>query len=91
MTMYEVEARPFVAKLRATPTGDDERVDGDADSSVYGPVEIVWYPDRLRITALGAGSASRIETCLGGCGQDVVFELRLPSLDELASRVPGAD
>jgi hypothetical protein len=91
MTTYEVEATPFVAKLRATPAGEGELVSGDADSSVYGPVEIVWYPDRLTITAVGAGAASLIDTCLCGCGQDVVFELRLPGLDELANRLPGAD
>lgn len=95
MTTYEMEAKPsnaaYVAKLRSTPTGEEEHVAGGADSSVYGPVEIVWYPDRLTITALGAGPASMIETSLSGDGRDVVFELRLPSLDELGDFVPGAD
>ncbi len=62
---------------------------GEESASVYGPVEIVWYPDRLKITALGAGPASITEWYFDG--NDIVVELRPPSLDELPERVPGAD
>lgn len=74
----------------ARPAGEITLRPGDGDASAYGPVEIAWYPDRLRITALGAGRASITED-LTGEGQDVVIEIRPPSLDELPETVPGAD
>jgi hypothetical protein len=46
----------------------------------------------VRITALNVGPASITETYLDGdASRDVVFEIRLPSLDELIETVPGAD
>lgn len=68
------------AKVRVAPD--------DGDDSVYGPVEIAWYPDHLEVTALGAGRASVSDAC---CGEDVTIEIRPPSLDELVETVPGAD
>jgi hypothetical protein len=96
MTTLELQARrpsaPCVAKVRATPAGVTELVPADADASAYGPVEIAWYADRLVITAVHAGPASITETHPGGeAAQDVVVEIRLPSLDELTETVPGAD
>ena len=81
-----------VARLRATPSGDVELAPGEDLESVYGPVEIAWYRDRLRIKILGGGPAS-IATVRseGEAAQDVVFELRLPNLEELPDAVPGAD
>ena len=82
----------YVARVTSTPAGAIELVPGDEDASAYGPVEIAWYPDRLKITALNAGPASITRSYLsGGATQDVVVEIRLPSLDELAETVPGAD
>lgn len=81
-----------VARVRAAPSGEIELVPGDESASVYGPVEIAWYPDRLRVTALGAGQASITDVYAGGeAAQDVVLEIRLPRLDELTETVPGAD
>jgi len=81
-----------VARLRATPSGDVELVPGDAVASVYGPVEIAWHRELLSVRVLGAGPASIASVrSEGAAGQDVVFELRLPSLDELPELVPGAD
>lgn len=96
MATRELQSRPsnatYVAKVRSTPAGEIEHVPGDADASVYGPVEIAWYPDRLKITALGAGPAFITEAYLSGeAAQDVIIEIRLPSLDELPEMVPGAD
>ncbi|HVP75900.1 MAG TPA: hypothetical protein VMS63_07750 [Gaiellaceae bacterium] len=79
------------AKVRVTPAGEIEVVRGNEDASLYGPVEIAWYPDRLEITALGAGRASIAEGHLTGEGQDFIIEIRPPSLDELMETVPGAD
>ena len=81
----------YVAMLRSTPGGEIKLVPGDEDASVYGPVEIVWYPDHLRITALDAGPASIAESYLSSEGQDVIIEIRPPSLDEMMDLVPGAD
>ena len=81
----------YTAKVTSTPAGEIKLVPGDADASVYGPVEIAWYPDRLEITALGAGRASITEAYLSDEGQDVVIEIRPPGLDELMETVPGAD
>jgi hypothetical protein len=80
-----------IAKVRVTPAGETEVVPGDVDASVYGPVEIAWYADRLKITALGAGRASMIDEYLSGKGHDITIEIRPPSLDELMEIVPGAD
>ena len=63
-----------------------------ADESAFGPVEVEWYPDRLRITALGAGQASITDAYLSGdASQDISFEIRLPGEDEGTEIVPGAD
>jgi hypothetical protein len=78
----------YTTKVRATPSGEITLTATDAGASAYGPVEIAWYPDRLEITALGAGRASI--TPLGE-GQNMVVQLRPPRLDELAETVPGAD
>ena len=81
-----------VARVRSTPAGEIDLVPGDADASVYGPVEIAWYADRVEVTAVGAGPASRARTFTrGAANQDVVVEIRLPRLDELTEVVPGAD
>ncbi len=93
MTTLELETNETcIARVRSTPAGDIELAPGDESASVYGPVEIEWYADRLTITALGAGPASltTVHTC-GEANQDVVVEIRLPSLDELTETVPGAD
>lgn len=93
MTTQELE-RPgaCIARLRSTPEGDIDLVPGAEGVSVYGPVEIAWYRDRLKVTALGAGPASitRVYTA-GEAAQDVVVEIRLPSLEELTETLPGAD
>jgi hypothetical protein len=81
-----------VARVRSTPAGDIDLEPGDEEAAAYGPVEVAWYPDRLTITALNVGPASITEMYLEGeASQDVVFEIRLPSLDELIETVPGAD
>ena len=80
-----------IAKVTLTPAGEIELEPADVDASAFGPVEVTWYADRLKITALGAGRASITDTYLSGNGQDVVVELRLPGLDELLETVPGAD
>jgi hypothetical protein len=77
--------------MRATPAGYIKLVPGDADASAYGPVDIAWYPDRLEITALGAGRATVTEGFMSGIGEDIVVEIRPPTLDELTETVPGAD
>jgi hypothetical protein len=88
----ELSSATCTAKVRVTPTGEIKLVPGDVDASAYGPVEIAWHPDRLEITALGAGSVSITEGSLSGNGQDViVVEIRPPSLDTLMETVPGAD
>jgi hypothetical protein len=96
MTTSELETRPssatYAARARVTPAGDAELSPGDVDASAFGPVEIAWYRDRLRITACGAGPGSITESSLGGeAAQDVIVEIRLPSLEELTETVPGAD
>jgi hypothetical protein len=98
MTTSESEARPLegscIAKVRSTPAGEIELalVQRDDRSCAFGPVEIAWYPDRLKVTVLGAGSASITNAYLSGeAAQDVTLEIRLPSLDELTETVPGAD
>ena len=70
-------------KVRTIPTGDAE--------AAYGPVEIAWYPDRLEITAVGAGQAAVTEARPSADGRDVVVEIRLPALDEVVEAMPGAD
>jgi hypothetical protein len=81
-----------IARVRSTPAGEIDLVPGNEDASVYGPVEVAWYPDRLVVTALGAGAASITEAYAAGeAGQDIVVEIRLPHLDELTEGVPGAD
>jgi hypothetical protein len=77
------------AKVRATPAGQIEVVPGGIDVPAYGAVEIAWYQDRLEITALGAGRASITEAL--GRGEDVVVEIRPPTIAELPETVPGAD
>ena len=63
-----------------------------AARSVYGPVEIEWYPDRLRITIPGAGLiAVREPYACRGDGAAAVLEIAPPGLDELTETVPGAD
>jgi hypothetical protein len=92
MTSLLERSDTCVARVRATPSGELERVPGDEGNSAYGPVEIAWYPDRLRVTALGAGRASITDVRAGGnAAQDVVLEIRLPRLEELTETVPGAD
>lgn len=93
MTTQELErTETLVARLRSTPSGEVDLVPGDENASVYGPVEIAWYPDRLEVTAVGAGPASITRVFAAGeAAQDVVVEIRLPSLDELTETVPGAD
>jgi hypothetical protein len=93
MTTRELEREETcVARLRATPAGDIDLVRGDEDGSVYGPVEIAWYADRMTVTAVGAGPASITRVHAGGeAAQDVVVDIRLPRLDELTEVVPGAD
>jgi hypothetical protein len=91
MTTRELERAGHLAKVTAMPSGEAEHEPGEVGSSAYGPVEIVWYPDRLRITALGAGQNSMTETYLGEHGDDLVVEIRLPTLEELVDLVPGAD
>jgi len=91
MTVATVRAEACIAKVRSAPSGEVRLVPGDDGDSVYGPVEIEWYPDRLRIRALGVGPASLRRTFLSDDAQDVVVEIRLPGLDELPETVPGAD
>ena len=93
MTTKELERdETRVAKLRSTPAGEVELTPGDEGASVYGPVEIAWYPDRVQVTAVGAGPASITSVFSAGeAAEDVVVEIRLPSLAELTETVPGAD
>lgn len=93
MTTTELErTETCVAWARLGPSGELELDLGGGDASAYGPVEIEWYRDRVRITALGAGPASIATTFADGeAEQDLVVEIRLPSLDELTETVPGAD
>lgn len=78
----------YTTKVRATPGGEITVTATEEAASAYGPVEIAWYPDRLEITALGAGRASI--TPLGE-GQNMVVQLRPQRLDQLPETVPGAD
>jgi hypothetical protein len=92
MTSLLEKSDVCIARVRAAPSGEIELVPGDESASVYGPVEIAWYPDRLQVTAIGAGQASLTDVHTGGAAaQDVVLEIRLPRLDELTETVPGAD
>jgi hypothetical protein len=93
MTTRELEREETcVARLRASPAGAIDLVQGDDGGSVYGPVEIAWYADRMTVTAVGAGPASITRVRTGGdAAQDVVVEIRLPRLDELTEVLPGAD
>lgn len=91
MTVSELTDEACVARVRSTPAGEIRVAPGDVEESVYGPVEIEWYADRLRITAFGAGPASITRASLSSEAQDVVVEIRLPGLDELPEIVPGAD
>lgn len=61
---------------------------GRGDGSVYGPVEIAWHSDCLRITALGAWRAAVSEEYAGG---GIAVEIRPPAPDEQPDEVPGAD
>ena len=79
----------YTAKVRATPRGEIEVLDGGVEAPAYGPVEIAWYQDRLEIRAVGAGSAAVVEEHPGG--RDIVVEIRPPDLDELTAGLPGAD
>ena len=63
----------------------------DVDGPACGPVEIAWYPDRVEITAAGAGCASIRQRQLGVHGQGVVVELRPSELEPPDETVPGAD
>ncbi len=47
----------YTTKVRATPGGEITLTAAETVASAYGPVEIAWYPDRLEITAFGAGRA----------------------------------
>ena len=78
------------AKVRATPAGEVKLVPGNSDTA-YGPVEIGWYDDHLKITAIGAGRAMITQGHLSADGHDVVVEIRVPRLAELDEAVPGAD
>ena len=93
MTTLELDKREScIARVRSTPAGEIELVPGDESASAYGPVEIAWYADRVRVTALGAGPSSITRAYSSGeAAQDLVVEIRLPSLDELTETVPGAD
>ena len=93
MTTRELRADPstYAARVVVSPEGEITVEPGEADVSAYGPVEIAWYPDRLEVTALGAGRASITEGYLSGRDQDVMVEIRPPGLDELPETVPGAD
>ena len=68
----------YIAKVRSTPDGEIKLVPGDPEDSVYGEIEIDWYPDRLKITAPGAGPASITQAYLSGKGQDVIIEIGPP-------------
>ena len=87
----ELSNGSYTAKVRATPAGEVKVAAGEIGASAYGPVEIRWYPDRLEITAVGAGRAWITEGRPSGDGRDVVVEIRPPGLDELTETVPGAD
>jgi len=78
------------AKLRATPDGNVEVRPSDPGGTAYGPVEISWYPDRLEITAVGAGRALIAKGYVRSTG-DVIVEIRPPGLEALTETVPGAD
>jgi hypothetical protein len=93
MTTLELDqGETCIARVRGTPAGEIELVPGDESDSAYGPVEIEWFADRVTVTAVGAGPASIARTySTGEAGQDLVVEVRLPSLDELTETVPGAD
>ena len=91
MTTRESRVELYTAKVRVTPAGELELVPGDAGASAYGSVEIAWYPDRLQITALGAGRGAITEGHPSDTGRDFVIELTPPGLDELFETVPGAD
>ena len=95
MTTYTPQRDPTspacTARVRATPTGEVKLVPGDGDASAYGPVEIAWFPDHLEITALGAGRAAVTEAYSSGLDDNVVVEIRPPSLDETMEAMPGAD
>ena len=83
--------KTYTAKVRATPRGAVELEPGDEEATVYGTVEIAWYPDRLEVTALDAGLAEVTAARTTENGEDVVLELRPPNVDELPDEVPGAD
>jgi hypothetical protein len=95
MTTRELQRNPSTsactAKVRVTAAGETMLVARRPGASAYGPVEIAWYPDRLEITALGAGRAAITEEHPGRGGDDFVVEIRPPGLDELTETVPGAD
>lgn len=88
--MTTTELMTCTARLRATPGGEITLTASEPGTTAYGPVEIAWYPDRLEITALGAGRAL-ITKGFERRSRDVIVELRPPDLAALAETVPGAD
>jgi hypothetical protein len=91
MATVETESR-CTARARVTPAGSIQLLDGCSEDACYGPIDLAWFPDRLEITVVAAGSVRIVEAPDAEEGrQDVVIEIRPPSLDALLETVPGAD
>jgi hypothetical protein len=92
MTAVEAHEGSTDCSARAwiSPAGEVRLEPGDG-ASVYGRVELAWFPDRLEVRAIGAGRVSIAEQHAFDDDQDVVVQLRPPGLDELPELVPGAD
>ena len=94
MTTRELETdlgnATCTTKVRATPDGSMKVTSSDPGGTAYGPVEISWYPDRLEITAVGAGRALITKGYVRNTG-DVIVEIKPLGLDALTESVPGAD
>ena len=75
---------------RATVVPDGEVVlEPAGEPPPWGTVDVEWYADRVTVTVRGVGRACLTEEY--GSGEDVVLEVRIPALDELAETLPGAD
>jgi hypothetical protein len=43
----------------------------------FGPVELAWYDNTIKLTLLGAGPAKIVQSYLKGDGRDVIIEIEV--------------
>ncbi len=90
--MATVETTKATARARVTPGGSIQVLGGSYVDTCCGAVDLAWFPDRLEITVVGAGSVKVTEARDDETGrEDVVVEVRPPCLEALRETMPGAD